>query len=45
MSKNNKKKKDKKGFEKVFKIVDKICLSIKEVLKYDFNMVVDNCFY
>lgn len=42
LSKNNKKKKDKKGFEKVLKIADKICLSIKEVSKHDLNMVVDN---
>lgn len=42
LSKNNKKKKDKKGFEKVLKIADKIGLSIKEISKHDLNMVVDN---
>uniref|UniRef100_A0A7C9AQ69 rRNA methyltransferase 1, mitochondrial n=1 Tax=Opuntia streptacantha TaxID=393608 RepID=A0A7C9AQ69_OPUST len=42
LSKNNKKKKDKKGFEKVLKIADKVGLSIKEISKHDLNMVVDN---
>ncbi|KAK4432968.1 rRNA methyltransferase 1, mitochondrial [Sesamum alatum] len=39
---NNKKKKDKKGFEKVLKMAEKIGLSIKEVSKHDLNMVADN---
>ncbi|KAL2928553.1 rRNA methyltransferase 1 mitochondrial [Bienertia sinuspersici] len=42
LSKNNKKKKDKKGFEKVLKMADKIGLSIKEISKHDLNMIVDN---
>lgn len=39
---NNRKKKDKKGFERVLKIAEKIGLSVKEVSKHDLNMVVDN---
>lgn len=42
LSVNNRKKKDKKGFEKAMKMVEKIGLSIKEVSKHDLNMVVDN---
>ncbi|KAL3829931.1 hypothetical protein ACJIZ3_018733 [Penstemon smallii] len=42
LSTNNRKKKDKKGFEKVLKMAEKIGLSIKEVSKHDLNMVVDN---
>ncbi|KAK9705909.1 hypothetical protein RND81_07G091200 [Saponaria officinalis] len=42
LSKNNKKRKDKKGFEKVLKIADKIGLSLREVSKHDLNMVSDN---
>lgn len=42
LSKNNKKKKDKKGFEKVLKIAEKIGLSVREISKHDLNMVVDN---
>lgn len=42
LSTNNKKKKDKKGFEKVLKMVEKIGLSKKEISKHDLNMVVDN---
>ncbi|PIN12083.1 RNA Methylase, SpoU family [Handroanthus impetiginosus] len=42
LSTNNKKKKDKKGFEKVLKMAEKIGLSKKEVSKHDLNMVVDN---
>ncbi|KDP33794.1 hypothetical protein JCGZ_07365 [Jatropha curcas] len=42
LSSNNKKKKDKKGFEKVLKMAQKIGLSIKEVSKHDLNMVADN---
>lgn len=41
-SSNNKKKKDKKGFEKVLKISEKIGLSQKEVPKHDLNMIADN---
>ncbi|TKY60829.1 rRNA methyltransferase 1 [Spatholobus suberectus] len=39
---NNRKKKDKKGFEKVLKIAEKFGLSVKEASKHDLNMVVDN---
>ncbi|PON45166.1 RNA methyltransferase TrmH family [Parasponia andersonii] len=42
LSSNNRKKKDKKGFEKVLKMAEKIGLSTKEVSKHDLNMVVDN---
>ncbi|KAK6151848.1 hypothetical protein DH2020_014483 [Rehmannia glutinosa] len=42
LSSNNKKKKDKKGFEKVLKMVEKIGLSKNEVSKHDLNMIVDN---
>ncbi|KAI5662750.1 hypothetical protein M9H77_22073 [Catharanthus roseus] len=42
LSGNNKKKKDKKGFEKVLRMADKIGLSKKHVSKHDLNMVVDN---
>ncbi|CAK9172723.1 unnamed protein product [Ilex paraguariensis] len=42
LSGNNRKKKDKKGFEKVLKIAEKIGLSEKVVSKHDLNMVVDN---
>ncbi|KAF3488724.1 hypothetical protein F2Q69_00052090 [Brassica cretica] len=39
---NNKKKKDKKGFEKVLKLSEKLGLDIKETSKHDLNMVADN---
>ncbi|GAB4839021.1 hypothetical protein Ancab_028549 [Ancistrocladus abbreviatus] len=42
LSGNNRKKKDKKGLEKVLRIADKIGLSIKEASKHDLNMIVDN---
>uniref|UniRef100_A0A2P2IJQ6 rRNA methyltransferase 1, mitochondrial n=1 Tax=Rhizophora mucronata TaxID=61149 RepID=A0A2P2IJQ6_RHIMU len=42
LSSNNRKKKDKKGFEKALKIAQKTGLSIKEVSKHDLNMVVDS---
>ncbi|KAL3532533.1 hypothetical protein ACH5RR_006054 [Cinchona calisaya] len=42
LSGNNRKKKDKKGFEKVLRMAEKIGLSKKEVSKHDLNMVVDN---
>ncbi|WCJ42572.1 rRNA methyltransferase 1 mitochondrial [Euphorbia peplus] len=42
LSSNNKKKKDKKGFEKVLWMAEKIGLAVKEISKHDLNMVVDN---
>ncbi|XP_022762320.1 rRNA methyltransferase 1, mitochondrial-like [Durio zibethinus] len=42
LSSNNRKKKDKKGFEKVFRMAEILGLSVKEVSKHDLNMVVDN---
>ncbi|KAL2342572.1 hypothetical protein Fmac_003857 [Flemingia macrophylla] len=42
LSGNNRKKKDKKGFERVLKIAEKLGLSVKEASKHDLNMVVDN---
>ncbi|XP_022639966.1 uncharacterized protein LOC106765431 isoform X3 [Vigna radiata var. radiata] len=42
LSSNNRKKKDKKGFERVLKIAEKLDLSVKEASKHDLNMVVDN---
>ncbi|KAL2456417.1 tRNA/rRNA methyltransferase (SpoU) family protein [Abeliophyllum distichum] len=42
LSTNNRKKKDKKGFEKVMKMAEKIGLCVKEVSKHDLNMVSDN---
>ncbi|KAK6941454.1 tRNA/rRNA methyltransferase, SpoU type [Dillenia turbinata] len=42
LSSNNRKKKDKKGFEKILRIAERIGLSKKEVSKHDLNMVVDN---
>ncbi|XP_072971209.1 uncharacterized protein [Typha angustifolia] len=39
---NNKKKKDKKGVEKVLKMAEKIGLKVVEASKHDLNMVVDN---
>ncbi|KAF5779258.1 putative 50S ribosomal protein L30e [Helianthus annuus] len=39
---NNKKKKDKKAFEKVLKLADKIGLTKKEISKHDLNMFLDN---
>ncbi|XP_057500492.1 uncharacterized protein LOC130784593 [Actinidia eriantha] len=42
LSSNNKKKKDKKGFERVLRIAEKIGLSKKEISKHDLNMLVDN---
>lgn len=42
LSGNNKKKKDKKGIEKILKIADEIGLTVKEASKHDLNMVVDN---
>ncbi|KAJ6957927.1 hypothetical protein NC653_039787 [Populus alba x Populus x berolinensis] len=42
LSGNNRKRKDKKGFEKVLRMAKKIGLSTKEVSKHDLNMIVDN---
>ncbi|KAL9300001.1 putative 23S rRNA (guanosine(2251)-2'-O)-methyltransferase [Arabidopsis thaliana] len=42
LSSNNRKKKDKKGFERVLKISEKLGLNIKETSKHDLNMVADN---
>ncbi|XWS17334.1 hypothetical protein CRYUN_Cryun33cG0058500 [Craigia yunnanensis] len=42
LSSNNRKKKDKKGFEKVFRMAEKLGLNVKEVSKHDLNMIVDN---
>ncbi|KAA8534935.1 hypothetical protein F0562_029849 [Nyssa sinensis] len=42
LSNNNRKKKDKKGFERVLRIAEKIGLSRKELSKHDLNMVVDS---
>lgn len=42
LSNNNRKKKDKKGFEKVLRRAEKMGISIKELSKHDLNMVTDN---
>ncbi|XP_041007247.1 uncharacterized protein LOC121251902 [Juglans microcarpa x Juglans regia] len=42
LSNNNRKKKDKRGFEKVLRMAEKIGLSIKEASKHNLNMVADN---
>lgn len=42
LSTNNKKKKDKKGSEKVLRIAEKLGLSKKEISKHDLNMISDN---
>uniref|UniRef100_A0A3Q7GJE3 rRNA methyltransferase 1, mitochondrial n=1 Tax=Solanum lycopersicum TaxID=4081 RepID=A0A3Q7GJE3_SOLLC len=42
LSGNNRKKKDKKGFERVLRTAEKVGLSIKEVSKHDLNMISDN---
>ncbi|VFQ68086.1 unnamed protein product [Cuscuta campestris] len=42
LSGNNRKKKDKKGVEKVLKISEKIGLCTKELSKHDLNMIADN---
>ncbi|KAK9102304.1 hypothetical protein Sjap_019558 [Stephania japonica] len=42
LSSNNKKKKDKKGFERVKRMSEKLGLTAKEASKHDLNMVVDN---
>ncbi|KAM1155546.1 hypothetical protein ACFX13_027015 [Malus domestica] len=42
LSKNNRKKKDKKGFERILLMADKIGLNVKDVSKHDLNMATDN---
>ncbi|XP_059634895.1 uncharacterized protein LOC132277160 [Cornus florida] len=42
LSGNNRKRKDKKGFERVLRMAEKIGLSKKEVSKHDLNMIADN---
>ncbi|KAF6141722.1 hypothetical protein GIB67_027900 [Kingdonia uniflora] len=42
LSNNNRKKKDKKGFEKILKIAEKLGLTPKDTSKHDLNMVADN---
>ncbi|KAK9142039.1 hypothetical protein Syun_011439 [Stephania yunnanensis] len=42
LSSNNRKKKDKKGFERVLRMAEKLGLTAKEASKHDLNMVVDN---
>lgn len=42
LSSSNRKRKDKKGFEKVMKMAENIGLSVKEISKHDLNMVVGN---
>nr|GMC65830.1 rRNA methyltransferase 1, mitochondrial-like [Ipomoea batatas] len=42
LSGNNRKKKDKKGVERVLKMAERIGLCTKEVSKHDLNMVADN---
>ncbi|XP_026666140.2 rRNA methyltransferase 1, mitochondrial-like [Phoenix dactylifera] len=42
LSKNNKKKKDKKAVEKVLQIAEKIGLKVIVASKHDLNMMVDN---
>ncbi|XP_052180384.1 uncharacterized protein LOC127793731 [Diospyros lotus] len=39
---NNRKKKDKRGFERVLRMAEKLGLNKKEISKHDLNMVVDN---
>lgn len=42
LTSNNRKKKDKKGVEKVLRMAEKIGLTVKKSSKHDLNMVVDN---
>lgn len=42
LSGNSRKKKDKKGVERLLKIAEKKGLTVKETSKHDLNMVVDN---
>ncbi|KAF3651774.1 hypothetical protein FXO37_17844 [Capsicum annuum] len=42
LSGNNRKKKDKKGFERVLTMVDKVGLRKMEVYKHELNMITDN---
>ncbi|EPS62531.1 hypothetical protein M569_12258, partial [Genlisea aurea] len=39
---NNKKRKDKKGLDKILKIAEKVGLNQREASKHDLNMMVDN---
>ncbi|KAL9662859.1 hypothetical protein QQ045_027694 [Rhodiola kirilowii] len=42
LSSNNRKKKDKKGFEKILRTAEKNGITIKDASKHDLNMIVDN---
>ncbi|KAL5729005.1 hypothetical protein ACHQM5_002019 [Ranunculus cassubicifolius] len=42
LSSNNRKKKDKKGFERILRMAEKLGLSKHEVSKHDLNMIVEN---
>ncbi|KAL6226683.1 hypothetical protein ACLB2K_000644 [Fragaria x ananassa] len=42
LSNNNRKKKDKKGFERVFRMAENFGVTIKELRKHDLNMAADN---
>ncbi|KAL6221070.1 hypothetical protein ACLB2K_008822 [Fragaria x ananassa] len=42
LSNNNKKKKDKKGFERVLRMAENFGVTIKELRKHDLNMAADN---
>ncbi|MCE3050468.1 hypothetical protein HAX54_047301 [Datura stramonium] len=42
LSGNNRKKKDKKGFERILRMAEKVGLGKKEVSKHDLNMITDN---
>ncbi|XP_060213899.1 uncharacterized protein LOC132641042 [Lycium barbarum] len=42
LSGNNRKKKDKKGFERVLRMAEKVGLGKNEVSKHDLNMISDN---
>ncbi|PRQ46708.1 putative 23S rRNA (guanosine(2251)-2'-O)-methyltransferase [Rosa chinensis] len=42
LSNNNRKKKDKKGFERVLRMAENFGVNIKELRKHDLNMAADN---
>ncbi|KAL6226567.1 hypothetical protein ACLB2K_000529 [Fragaria x ananassa] len=42
LSNNNRKKKDKKGFERVLRMAENFGVTIKELRKHDLNMAADN---
>ncbi|XP_051114352.1 uncharacterized protein LOC127239985 [Andrographis paniculata] len=42
LSANNRKKKDKKGFDRILKMAERLEVNVKEISKHDLNMVVDN---